>query len=338
MPASPDSPDSLDTLDAAAAAASFSGVISLQRPGRPLVERAYGLADRRWQVPNTPDTIFATASCAKTFTALTVMSLVLDGTLTLDTTARSLLRTDLPEVADDVTVEHLLAHRTGIGDSLDEEQHETTDFVLPFPPHRYLYAADYLTTLDGYPTVFPAGDRFAYNNGGYVVLAVLAERAAGVPYHDLVQERVIGPAGLVDTAFQRADEPLPRTATGYLQATGWRTNTLHMPLRGVGDGGLFTTVADLRTFWAALIAGRVLPTATVAEMIRPRSDVPEEKARYGLGFWLHPTADQVRLIGSDAGVSLFSGYRPGTGEILTVVSNWSDGGWPMVRHLGGWDG
>lgn len=81
MPASPGSSDPLDTVDAAAAAASFSGVISVQRPGQPLVERAYGLADRRWQVPNSPDTIFALASVAKTFTALAVMSLVADGLL-----------------------------------------------------------------------------------------------------------------------------------------------------------------------------------------------------------------------------------------------------------------
>ena len=333
----PTSTESLDELDAAAAAASFSGVVSLQRPGEPLFERAYGLADRRWRIPNTPDTIFAAASGAKTFTALLVMSLVLDGTLALDTTARSLLGADLPEVADDVTVEHLLAHRSGIGDYFDEEELENTEFMMPLPPRSYVNASDYLTTIDGFPTVFAAGERFAYNNGGYVLLAILIERAAGGSYHDLMQDRVIGPAGLVDTTFQRADEPLLRTATGYLEAEGLRNNALHMPLRGVGDGGLFTTTADVRTFWSALLAGRILPTETVAEMTRAHSDVPEENARYGLGFWLHPSADPIRMIGSDAGISFYSVWRPGTEEILTVISNWTDGGWTIVRHLGGWD-
>ena len=119
--------------------------------------------------------------------------------------------------------------------------------------------------------------------------------------------------------------------------TGLRTNILHMPLRGVGDGGLFTTVADLRTFWAALFDRPDSAVETFAEMIRPHSEVPEEQARYGLGFWLHPTGDQVRIIGSDPGISFFSGFRPSTGEILTVVSNWTSGAWPMVRHLGAWD-
>ncbi len=336
MPASPDSSDPLDTLDAAAAAASFSGVISLQRPGRPLVERAYGLADRRWQVPNTPDTIFALASVAKTFTALAVMSLVADGLLARDTTARSLLRDDLPLIADDVTVEHLLAHRSGIGDYFDEEELGDNDYVMPSPMHHYIDADAYLPSLHGYPTVFPAGERFAYNNGGYVVLAILAERASGTPYHRLIQERVIVPAGLTDTSFQRADEPQPRTATGYLDATGLRSNVLHLPLYGIGDGGVFSTVGDLRTFWDALMAGRILPVDTVDEMIRPHSDVPEEQARYGLGFWLHPTHDQLRMIGADAGITCFSSFRPSTGEQITVVSNITNGSWPVVRHLGAW--
>lgn len=72
---------------------------------------AYGFADRAHEVPNTADTQFALASGSKGLTALAVMSLVERGTLGLGTTARSLLGDDLPLIADDVTVEHLLAHR-----------------------------------------------------------------------------------------------------------------------------------------------------------------------------------------------------------------------------------
>ncbi len=81
---------------------------------------AYGFAHRGLALPNTLDTQFAVASGAKALTALAVMSLVEDRTLALSTTARSVLRSDLPLIRDDVTVEHLLAHRSGIGDYLDE--------------------------------------------------------------------------------------------------------------------------------------------------------------------------------------------------------------------------
>jgi CubicO group peptidase (beta-lactamase class C family) len=327
-------PDWLIALDTVAAESSFSGLVGIDRPGRPPVDRAIGLADRRWQVPVRPDSILAIASGTKGFTALAVMSLVTDGTLSIDTTARSLLGADLPQVAADVTLRHLLGHRSGIGDYLDESALGVTDYVLPEPGHRYLDAEDYLPSLDGHPTAFPADERFAYNNGAFVLLAILAQRAAGVPYHQLVHDRVLAPAGMVDTAFQRADAPQPRTATGYLDADGLRTNQLHMPLRGAGDGGLFTTLADMRSFWAALLAGHVVPPGVLAEMIVPRSESTDDDRRYGLGFWLPAGGDAIQLEGYDAGISFLSTCRPSTGAVETVISNWTDGIWPIVRFLG----
>ena len=105
-----------DLVDRAVEEVGFSGVVRVDRAGETELCSAYGLADRAHGIPNTVDTLFATASGAKTLTALTVMSLVERGSLGLGTTARSLLGDDLPLVADDVTVEHLLAHRSGIGD------------------------------------------------------------------------------------------------------------------------------------------------------------------------------------------------------------------------------
>ena len=119
------------------------------------------------------------------------MSLVEDGTVALTTTARSVLGDNLPLIADDVTIEHLLAHRSGIGDYLDAEAVEDmTDCLMPVSVHELATTEEYLAVLDGHATVFPADERFAYNNGGYVVLALIAERASGEPFHDLVRRRV----------------------------------------------------------------------------------------------------------------------------------------------------
>ena len=76
------------------------------------------------------------------------------------------------------------------------------------------------------------------------MLAVLAERASGIPYHELVAQRVCEPAGMGDTAFLRSDELPGRAAIGYLFVDGLRTNVLHLPVRGVGDGGIYTTAAE----------------------------------------------------------------------------------------------
>ena len=197
-----------------------------------------GLADRAHGLPITPTTRFGIASGSKGFTAVTVVGLIADGMLALDTRARELLGADLPLIDDRVTVEHLLAHRSGIGDYLDEDAHSSvTDHVMPVPVHRLATTEDFLAVLGGHPQVSEPGERFAYNNGGFVVLALLAERAAAVPFHDLVQRRVFDPAGMAGAAYLRNDELPGDVAIGYLFADGLRTNALHLPVRGSGDGG-----------------------------------------------------------------------------------------------------
>jgi CubicO group peptidase (beta-lactamase class C family) len=203
--------------------------------------------------------------------------------------------------------------------------------VLPLPVHRLVTTEDYLAVLDGYPRAFPPGERFAYNNGGFVVLALIAERVGGAPFADLVRARVCDPAGMRDTEFLRSDEPAKGTALGYLEAEGLRTNLLHLPVRGSGDGGVYTTAADVSALWSALFAGRIVPMDRVADMVRPHSDVPAESMRYGLGFWLHPTGAAVSLIGSDAGVSFQTTHDSGTTS--TVLSNTTVGAWAVARHL-----
>jgi CubicO group peptidase (beta-lactamase class C family) len=321
-----------DVVDDAATSTGFSGAVRLDRAGVTELSAAYGLADRGHGIANTVETRFATASGTKTLTALTVMALVERGTLGLGTTARSLLGDDLPLIADDVTVEHLLAHRSGIGDYFDEEAAtDVTDYVMTVPVHELATTEQYLPVLEGHETVSPAGERFSYNNGGYVVLALLAERASGVVFHDLVRTLVCEPAGMLDTAFLRSDELPGRAARGYLAVEGLRTNVLHLPVRGSGDGGAYSTVADLSRFWDSLYAGRVVPPQRLAEMTSPHSDWPEEQRRYGLGFHLHATNDTVWLEGYDAGVSFASVHRPSSAVTYTVVSNWTDGAWPMVN-------
>jgi CubicO group peptidase (beta-lactamase class C family) len=313
----------------------FSGVIRVDRGGVTELAVAYGMADRRWAIPNTVDTRFGMASVAKGFTALVIASLVEDGTLDWSTTARSLLADDLPLIDDAVSVEQLMAHRSGIGDYLDEDQPmDITDYLLTEPAHELATTEDYLRVLDGYPTKFPPGERFSYCNGGFVVLALIAERASGVDYHDLVRTRVCEPAGMADTDFLRSDELPGGAALGYVPVDGtWRSNVFHLPVRGTGDGGVYSTVADLHRLWTALFAGRIVGTDMVARLVEPRSDVPQERRRYGLGFWLKPNGPAVMLVGWDAGVSCFTTHDPVRRLTYTVVSNTSDGAEPINDRL-----
>lgn len=322
-------------VDGLAAAEDFSGVVRVDRDDGVVFERAYGLAHRAERIPNSVGTRFAIASGSKAVTALVVMSLVEEGLLELATTARSVLGGDLPLVAPDVTVEHLLAHRSGIGDYLDEEgDWGPLDYVMPVPVHQLATTGDYLVALDGHPTKFPAGQRFSYCNGGYVVLALIAERVGGVPFHTLVRDRVGLPAGMVASGFLRSDELPGGVARGYLTRDSARSNVFHLPVLGSGDGGMYTTAADIRAWWTALFDGRIVSAAAVSAMTTARShEAGPGSPRYGLGLWVHPSTDIVFLTGADAGVSFRSVHDPVSRTTSTVVSNVTDGAWAMARLL-----
>ena len=323
------------SIDTIAAETRFSGVVRVDRGGDVLIAKAYGFAHRGFGVANTVDTRFGIASGTKGFTALTVMSLIEEGRLSLDTTARSWLGSDLPLIDDAVTIAQLLAHRSGIGDYYDEDlERDRLEYVIPIPVHELATTEAYLRVLDGFPTKFPPGERFSYCNGGYVVLALVAERCSGTPFEELVRQRVCEPAGMPDTAFLRSDELPDSAALGYLGVEGDRTNVLHLPVRGSGDGGIFTTAADMHALWTALFAGRIVSEDRVTEMVRPRSDVAgDPPGQYGMGFWLFPTQGVVELHGSDAGVSFQTDHDLRGVRTYTVLSNSTEGAWPISYYL-----
>jgi CubicO group peptidase (beta-lactamase class C family) len=323
----------LTALDREAGRTGFAGVVRVDRPGAAPLVAAYGMADRAHGVAMTPEHQVGTASLTKGLTAITIMSLVADGLLELTTTARSVLGADLPLIRDDVTLEHLLSHRSGIGDYLDEDLLESADdYVMPVPVHRLASSDDYLAILDGHPQRSAPGAEFRYNNGAFVVLAVIAERAGGLPFHELVVRRVCDPAGMPGTRFLRMDELPGSAAIGYLAADGLRSSVLHLPVRGSGDGGCFTTVADVRVLWLALLEGRILPERLVAQMTAPTTAPTGDELGYGIGLWLH-AGGVLELHGYDAGVAIRTLHDPRTGGTWTVASNVSGGTRAMERVL-----
>ncbi len=312
----------------------YSGVILVHQDGRPVLDRALGLADRAQARPMTMTTRLATASGTKGFTALTAVSLIQDGIIGFDTPLVALVDDDLPGVDPEVTIEHLLGHTSGVGDYLDEDElGDIDDHVLDVPVHRLEGPEDYVPILNRYPQTDRPGTRFAYNNSGYIMLALAVERAAGRSYHDEVRRRVFEPAGLTATDFLRSDRLPADTALGYLR--DGRTNVFHLPVIGTGDGGAYTTAHDMLRFWDALLGGRIVDPALVERMTTAARPAEDDRF-YGLGFWIGPNRLTVQLEGMDAGVSLRSGADP-SGLRYCLIANDSAGVWPLAaivdRHL-----
>lgn len=314
----------------------FSGAVRVQRRGEVVVEFACGYRDRANELGNDLDTRFAIASGTKALTALTIMSLVESGAFALDTPLRSLIGgdlrdVDLPHVDDAVTIDHLLTHRSGVGDYLDESAGgDIDDHILgSLSAHTLEMARDYLPLLNEHQQQSTPGERFAYNNSAFVMLSLVIEVTTG-SYHRAVRDRVFAPAAMPAAGFFRTDDLPANTALGYL-ANG-RSNVFHLPVIGMGDGGAFMTLDDTTAFWDAFSTGDIVSAGSVAAMTTEVS-VCSDTQSYGRGFWLGPGADHVWFEGTDAGVSFQSGWFRDADVRYSVLSNTSSGAWPLVTAI-----
>ena len=258
------------------------------------------------------------------------MRLVELGHLTLTTTARSVLVDDLALIDDAVTIEHFLTHTSGIGDYIVDDEFDEWPFAIP--PSAFDSTSAYLAVLDGHAQRAAPGTTFEYCNGAFVVLALIARtRRVGVRSPNSSETSWSSPQGSTATGYPRMDD-LPPTRRSATSTTVGPTS-ITCRFVGSGDGGIFTTAADIAALWRAGAAGEVVSAATFTEMIRVRQDAPGYPSRYGLGFWIDATRDIVMLEGCDAGVSFRSRYEPATGITGTVMSNTTDGAWPVADAL-----
>ena len=315
----------------------FSGAVRASVPGEETVTAAFGLADRTHDVPNRIDTRFGIASGTKLLTALGIAALVEDGELDFASRLRDVSSWEMPGLDPEVTIDYLLTHQSGAYDYYDEDEVDSSEFVLEIPPYRLLRPSDYLPMLFRGDPKFSPGERFSYSNGGYVLLGIVIEELTG-DFHRFLESRILAPAGMTSSGFFRFDR-LPRnTASGYVDAEdGWNTNIYDLPRIGGPDGGAFVSVADMESLWRSILTGQLLSETMVRNCLSRVAHV-DGPQHYGRGVWIReddPGQPVLYVVGADAGVSFRSSCY-GDDTIVTVVSNTSDGAWPLSREIDQW--
>lgn len=228
----------------------FSGTVLVAVDGEPIYRHASGLASRRFEVPNRIDTRFDLGSINKLFTKLAIARLVQEGRLSLDHTLdRWLPDFPDPENAKKITIDHLVHHRSGLGDIFNERYEQVAKDRLRRPK-------DYYPLFAGQPLLFEPGSGRRYSNVGYQVLGAVIEAVTGESYHDVIREQVFEPAGMASTGFFAADQPVPNVAIGYTSHGApdgeVRNNLFLLPVIGSPAGSSFSTVDDLLRFDRAL--------------------------------------------------------------------------------------
>lgn len=313
----------------------FSGVVGIQSGASWSFAEAFGFRDRANELANQLSTRFGIASGTKGFTAVGIAALVEQKLLHFATPANHILGESLKNLDPDITVAQLLGHTSGIGDYLDEEKIQDFEhFVLAAPVQNLVSPFDYVPLIEKEAQKFPPGTRFSYSNSGYIVLAMIIELVSGQPYQDFIGEQVFTRAGMVESGFFRSDDLPGDTALGYIQdEDSWRTNVFHLPVRGGGDGGAYTTIGDMQKFWQRLKSFRLASAALVSEMLQPQPLSGSGNLKHSCGFWIDESANQLILEGCDAGASFRSATDLKTDDGYTIMSNTSSGAWPLVRVL-----
>ena len=217
----------------------FSGNVLIVKDGRVLFQKSTGTSDEENNLPNTADTKFSIGSITKIFTRIIVLQLAAEGKIALNTSLGKYLSGFRPEVADHVTVLHLLNHQSGLGQYYE---------VPGFDPgeKEIASASDFLPWIRQEPLAFEPGERAEYSNSGYVVLAALIEKVEGKPYDKVLKYRILDKIGMTSTGFLYRLKNLPGKAVGYLSnIPGPHQDNLGFALLGGGDGGIYSTLGDL---------------------------------------------------------------------------------------------
>ena len=290
----------------------FSGAVIVAKDGAPIFAQAYGEADRYSHRANTLDTPFNLASCNKMFTALVIGKLVEQGKLDWhDKVGKFLPDWPQAEVRDNVTIEHLLTHTSGLGEywgAQYDAQRMRLDSVTR-------YAA--LITGDK-PAAEP-GKQFRYSNNGFVLLGLIAEKVSGRDYYALVRDIVYKPAGMQHSDHYDPHEASSGRAVGYEQ--GGRSNTEHLAVRGSPAGGGYASANDLLKFALALQQGKIVKRETLQQMTSRHSQMGQD-AGYGYGFGVFQ--DRERHFGHNGGAPGISSsieIFPESGYVVIAQGN-----------------
>lgn len=271
--------------------------------GLPGYRRGFGMANIELPVALSPSIRMRIGSTTKHFCVLAVMLLAEEGKLSIQDSPRHYIP-ELPSWADPMTIEQLMAHTSGMRDSLDL----IFSTAGPGVPTDADFQLKLLTELDSVNA--PPGATWNYNNGGYVLLTEIVRRVGGLPFADFLRERILEPVGMFDTLLRPLDtELLPNSATQHLPRPdgGWARGIFGAWIGG--EGGIVSTVNDMLLWLKHMSQPTVGTPETWAQMRTPR-------ATHGYGLGLNMT--QYRGVDT---VHHAGGVVGGSSQMLKVLGH-----------------
>ena len=316
-----------DAEVAAGVAEDAAGAVSVAvfEGERVIWSKGWGWADIENRVPADAATIGRTGSISKSFTAVLMMELVERGLIGLDDPVAD----HLPEILDlkdppadpaTITFRQLASHTAGL------EREPGLEGAASGPIQRWEEKVLASIPTTGFLT--PPGTEYSYSNIGFGMLGLALSRAADQPFMELVERLIFGPLGMDDSFFVLQDpDHIARMSVGYSRSRETSDGSAERATREhfgrgykVPNGGVYSTVADLATFAAAVMGrtpARILGPESRRELLTPQPPAEE----YGLGFSVREV-EGVELAGhggSVAGYQAYLVFDPGSGLGVAVL-------------------
>ena len=278
-------------------------------------QETYGLANIEEEIFAAPDTVYKMYSVAKAFTAIEIMRLVEEGLVDLDAPITEYLpdfsiQSRFPE-NDPITVRAILAHHAGLprngcahvtwyggGDIMDE----------------------LAASLANCQMVYPVGERYKYTNIGSNVLAAIIQNVRGKPFPYHMEEDLLAPIGMANSAFLISDLPAGHDlALGYEYYEGDYYPIEQGDNVMLASGNLYSTLTDMAAFAQFILrtgeAGgmQIIRPATLNQMYADQYSRPEDPQPMGLGWKTAQVFGTERLVWHDGGAS------EGVGSLVALL-------------------
>jgi CubicO group peptidase (beta-lactamase class C family) len=285
--------------------------------GEPIRIGGYGSASLESAAPATDSTLYYVGSITKSVTAAMIHQLAERGQLDLDDdVTRHIPELDSP--GPTVTLRHLLLHTSGLPGP-QEVAHKFVD-----RRHLDFSRDDLLSLVQGEPRVSEPGDRLAYNNLGYMLLGLVAERVSGLSYEEYLRAQLLGGTAGRSIALCDARPVIPHRASGYLVRDGRPLN--HEPVNAsllFAAGGLCANAADIAWWLRSLARGEILSPERFREMSTPGRLADGSILTHGHGLFVDPLGSYRRIHhgGVANGFSSHAAYYPDLDLAVVVLTN-----------------
>lgn len=271
----------------------FTGTVLVAQKGKIIYEKAFGMADREWNIPNTVRSKFEIGSVTKQFTSACILQLAEQGKLSLDDKLSKYFA-DFPK-ADSVTIHMLLTHTSGIKDYTEVPEFGKLA-TLP------LEKDSLVALIKKQPYIFSPGTKWSYSSSGYFLLGYIVEKVSGRSYSEYLYNNVIQKAGLKNTCVNRWDSILLYRAKGYRKTTGGWKNADYISMEGPNSAGaIISTIEDLYQWNNALFSNKIISAASFSKMTTPY------KEHYGYGLSIDSFQHHLE-IGHNGGINGFSSF------------------------------